>query len=708
MNKKHTLKKTAALILGLTLTVGATGCNFFPTDSEKDLAQVVATVDISSSLEKHETYDKAVSEAVAQFVADKSLPSTIYKSELVASFLSNGYSYVQSGYSYEDVFNMLMDSLVNQKIMTQYAAAYYLAGDYGLSRDGYAAFVEMETSKDGLSKTEKTLLEAHPEVLALKYFLTEGGKDNEEYLKAEYSLKKSMNTSLDSLETEIIAAEEEAHDHGETRATPTGVGTEKEDFYPVKDGVLDYDIYTGRNTLDACGTYEKVDDSTASTRKKAYNAFLANLQSYNLIDDKENTADITQLDYYYVDLASVLTGALLNKYYEDLQDEALAYLTDEYIADKYDEIKEAQQYSYAENPSAFTTAIGGLSDKSFVLSGEEGFGFVYNILIPFSASQEQAYSAAKNKNLPNDKLFEARAEILADVQAKDLRDSWFSEHDHANYAYEVEGNDYFNNGATKGEKTYLFFEDSVANTERYEALKQYAGKYPYNGTVEKDDHEYTFKANKMDIDGFISEMRNYIEFVSGASVTGAKATEYGKNYLNEKEEVDYSKFVYYTGKVDLGEVKSSDYFNKESLSYKALSAVNELMFAYSTDTGCLNTYMGYAVSPYKTDFVPEFEYAAQYAVQEGVGTYVVCGTDYGWHIVYTSFVYDGGDVYGGYNAAEKEVEGTFSNLFYESLKATAATTHTSEVENNVLNKYNNDDSVTRYTSRYKDLLELDA
>ena len=172
--------------------------------------------------------------------------------------------------------------------------------------------------------------------------------------------------------------------------------------------------------------------------------------------------------------------------------------------------------------------------------------------------------------------------------------------------------------------------------------------------------------------------------------------------------MDYSKFVYYTGKVDLGEVKSSDYFNKESLSYKALSAVNELMFAYSTDTGCLNTYMGYAVSPYKTDFVPEFEYAAQYAVQEGVGTYVVCGTDYGWHIVYTSFVYDGGDVYGGYNAAEKEVEGTFSNLFYESLKATAATTHTSEVENNVLNKYNNDDSVTRYTSRYKDLLELDA
>ena len=130
------------------------------------------------------------------------------------------------------------------------------------------------------------------------------------------------------------------------------------------------------------------------------------------------------------------------------------------------------------------------------------------------------------------------------------------------------------------------------------------------------------------------------------------------------------------------------------------------MFAYSTDTGCLNTYMGYAVSPYQTNFVPEFEYAAQYAVSKGVGSYVVCATDYGWHIIYVSFVYGEGDVYGGYKTSEKEKEGSFSNLFYESLKATTSSNYSNEIQSNVLNVYNNDGNVTLFKSRYQDLLDM--
>ena len=42
MSKKHTLKKMGALLLGIALTVGGTGCNFFPADTQKDLAQEVA------------------------------------------------------------------------------------------------------------------------------------------------------------------------------------------------------------------------------------------------------------------------------------------------------------------------------------------------------------------------------------------------------------------------------------------------------------------------------------------------------------------------------------------------------------------------------------------------------------------------------------------------------------------------------------------
>ena len=128
------------------------------------------------------------------------------------------------------------------------------------------------------------------------------------------------------------------------------------------------------------------------------------------------------------------------------------------------------------------------------------------------------------------------------------------------------------------------------------------------------------------------------------------------------------------------------------------------MFAYSTDTGCLNTYFGYAVSPYKTDFVKEFEYAAQYVVKEGVGTYAVTLTDYGWHIVYCTFAYQGGEVY-TYNANDKETKGTFSYMFYETMKNNAATTAATSVQNNVMNKYSA--SAIRYVEKYQDLLDLD-
>ena len=47
------------------------------------------------------------------------------------------------------------------------------------------------------------------------------------------------------------------------------------------------------------------------------------------------------------------------------------------------------------------------------------------------------------------------------------------------------------------------------------------------------------------------------------------------------------------------------------------------MFAYTTDTACLNTYFGYSIASIEesTTYVAEFEYASQEAIQKGAGTY---------------------------------------------------------------------------------------
>ena len=188
MSKKNIFKKTAALVLGAAVVVGTTGCNFIVTDSEKDLDQVITTVNISQSL-KSETGYETVATHLNSVIEDYNLSSDIYKRDLIASFLSTGYTYVQSyGYTYKDTFTMLLDGLIDRTIITQYAVAYYLKTDNNLSVTGLNDYYQKAVGAEGLDAKTKALYEAYPEVLAYEYFL---GKDTEEYGRAIYNLKKS-------------------------------------------------------------------------------------------------------------------------------------------------------------------------------------------------------------------------------------------------------------------------------------------------------------------------------------------------------------------------------------------------------------------------------------------------------------------------------------------------------------------------------------
>ncbi len=705
MNKKNLAKKTAALLMGVALAVGGVGCgNFIVTDSAKDLAQTVATVDISKALKADNNPVATDVETIVGY-----LSTDIKKRDLVAYFLSTGYQNVQS-LGYEATFNMLMDQLVSNEIMTQYAIAYYLGNENGFKANVAKCNAFVNKAIGNATGTTKKLLQDNKSVLVLTYFLTEDGTKMEEYARTEYALKKSINEALDSLEQNYIKASSDEHDHEEPHTLPNGVDTEKADYYDVN-----YDVYTGRNVIGEKNTYKKQDGSTTSTRQKAYNAFLANLQGYNMISTTgatEDTSNVTELNYYYVELSSMLGQALVNKYFKDLEDSVVADLdaVDEngktFVERKYAELLESQEKAYAK-ASDFETAMDGVSDTSFLLHGKKNFGYVYNILLPFSESQEDKYTRAKNNTANSqDYLYNYRKELLEDVKGKDQRGSWISEHDHANYATEIDGK-------------YYFFQDRLEETTKYEGLTQYLGNYAYDGTVTKNaDGEFEVKPDKISIDEFIDIFNDYINECVGEDVaSGGKIATYGEGKYdtvyeyeeNDTKKVDYSKFAYYAGKVNgLGDTTAKDYFNADSKIYKAVSAVNELMFAYSTDPGCLNTYFGYAVSPYGTDFVKEFEWAAWKAIEGGVGSYVVCATDLGWHIIFASFVYDDGEVYeGGYSVAEATVEGSFSNLFYESLKESTISNYSTEVRNTALNKYNNDESVTLYKSHYQDLLDLD-
>ena len=715
MKDKHLIKKLGMLLLALGFTFGATGCDFIVPDSVKDLNQTVATVDITDVMAKDTQFTASVTQEVDALIQNNALSTSIPKRDLVASFMSVGYQYVnQYGMSYEQAFNILMDGLSSRKIMTQYVVAHYIQKRPADAKS-FETFKNEELAK--ADETEKKLLAKYPEVLTMKYYLTDYGKTDETsmkpYFEAVYGLKKSLNGTLDSTEQNYVKAEEHNHSHDDSRTMPTGANTEKTDYLPMKDGKLDYDVYTGRNTADSCGVYERIQGSSTYSRMNAYNSVLSNLQGYGLISKEEDTSSITKLEYYYQELSSSLGQALINKYNEELEAEAIADLQADnyaYVTNKYNEILDSQTNAYTGRTGAegFKSALDSVSDSSFLLYGLKDYGFVYNILLPFSDAQSSRYSAIKSKGLSDDAVFNARKEILKEVVGKDLRSAWFCEDEAEHYAYEATA-DYY--GAVAGQNAYLFFEDNFINTDKYEKLDHYLGQYPYQGTAKlNEDNEYEFKAKEFTIDQFITEMESYINYAVGGSVAqgsaqaGYEASNAKTVYTNADKVVDYSKFVYYKGQVALTQTSPDDYFNPETDAYKALSAVNELMFAFSTDTGCLNTYMGYAVQADKTSFVSEFEYASQMVVKEGVGAYAVAPSDYGWHIIYCAYKFDGGAVYAGFDSTEVETEGTFSNLFYESLKAKATTAKSSDVQTEVLRNYK--DATTLNKKAYKDLTEI--
>lgn len=710
MKNRNTFRKIAVICLSVAFTLSAAACGegLITTNSEKDMAQVIGTVNIAD----HDDF-KGNGQYAEYADVIGSINQNILKRDLVAYFLNAGSTYISSyGYTYEQTFNTLMDNLTSRKIMVQYAMAYYFdkhPDTYSVS--GYNAYIESERGKV-TDETEKKLYAAHPEIFTLKYFLTEGGKtsaeDTADYDRAVYGLKKMINNSLDSAEKTYIKEEEDDEDDSsaESRTTPTGVGTETEDYYDT-----DYEVYTGRNAASACGSYKRLDGSTQKTRQRAYNDFLANLSRNGLLGD-EDTTDFTKVDYYFVELASQMEQALITKYTDDLGEEANAKLTEAYVTDQYNALLESQKNIYSADQSAFETQIGNVSDDSFVVySPKEGFGFVYNILLPFSKTQTQLLSTYTNdKGLEKREFYQKRAELLENVKGKDLRAAWFSKDEDSNYAYEAEAGDYYGNASN-----YLFFENNLTKSDgdnaRYEKLGQYYGEYAYNGSVTKDeDGKYTCKPNEITIDGFLGEMEGYLKY-AGLTASGSKksayVTEADKYTVDNKGKFDYSQFVYYEGKVTLNDTATSDYFLKGKDAYTAVSVINELTFAYSTDTGLFNKYMGYTVSPYKTSYMAEFEYAAQYAIKKGVGTYVVCPTDYGWHVIYVSFVYDKvGEVY-NFDWEQIDEEGSFSNLYYESLKSSNADTYTNLIQTQILGEYKKDECVTLHKNRYKDLLSLD-
>ena len=706
--KKTTKVAAVALAAALSTSLLA-GCDI-TTNIQKDYAQTIAEVNIT------ESENFAGSEYAAY--GDVIGTTEITKRDMVAYFISTGYSMMQSyGWTYHDTFAMISETLVNRQIYIQYAMLYLIddESEPDITVAGYEAAVA------GQSGIERRLA-------ALSYFL-----DEEEEAQALYSTRQLINNTLDSQE-ESYLDHDHSHDESTTaRTTPTGIDTETEDYYNEA-----YRIYTGINAAADCPGYEAPEGSTPTTRRKAYSSFLASLRSNSLIESGEDVSDVESLSYFKSELATSYETALINKLTEKFEDNIRATVNESYAQEIYDTTYSRQETTFANDTDSFETALDGVSDTSFVLTAPEAnYGYVINILIPFSTSQSlELENAPADLGDTKGNNFLQRAGLLKNVRGTDQRGTWFDE----DYAFDGSENEKAYTGGNEA-RSYLFFEDGLGGNEQYERVSNYLGYYTYNGTVrQNEDETYTVRPNRITIDDFIAEMEGYLaQAASEVSIEGDgytlsegtyvdgigsddvvnavsdNTTYYNRtvsDYYTESGAVDYSKFVYYAGKVNFTNgFNANEFFLPGSAENVTYSVINELSFAYNTDTAGLNDYFGYVISTGATDYAPEFEYAAQYVCRQGAGSYVVVPSDYGWHVIYCTFSFvagEEGNVIPPYtfNWADRTTEGTFSYLFYEALCSDLVSEYASIRQSNAIEDFK--DCAVVYEDRYADLSGLDT
>ncbi|MDE6411401.1 MAG: hypothetical protein K2L02_02565 [Clostridia bacterium] len=706
-------KKAAAVAVAAIMTCGMfAGCDLVIQNENENMKQTVAEVNIKDSANFQKEFTGVNDELLTKVIGTAS----VSKRDMIATFVGSGYSAMSSyGWSYKDTFDAIIDSLVQRQVYIQYAKAYFLKNGWTDKDDNNKEYTYNELEKFNAAVKDKEGVDY--DIAATAYFLTKKEID-----KATYTTRVMFNNSIDSLEDRFIKKDDDDTDYEtDVRTTPTGLNTSNSDYCPAG-----YQVYTGTGKQSGVHVYEPKDGSTTTTRLRAYNELLASLKSNGLVENGEDTSNIESLQYYKLEQKGDLEDALIQKMTDTFTKQAEEKLTEDYLKGKFETTLENQSDIYAKSSSSLESDMDSVSDSKFVLTAvpdQPQFGFVINILLPFSAAQsDELSSVTQDFGDTKGNKFMARAKLLSKIKATDQRGSWFT--GETDYSFKVTGEDAADKakkayGYQEGEREWLFFEDNLNDSKsdsKYDRLKNYYGKYTYNGKVSYNEEtkKYALQPKKITIDDFIDEMEGYLNYAfDGTVASGAKKNDYSTDYYNEDGSVNYGQFVYYEGSVDFG----SDGFNANQIfkagtpENKAMSVINELSFAYNTDTGGLNSYLGYAVTANKTNFVSEFEFAAQKVVSEGAGHYIVVPSDYGWHIIYCTFSFVGGKDYEGintpfaYDHESREQEGTFSYLFYESYKADTASKESTNRRSQIISSYK--DSYTIYEDRFEDLSNLD-
>ncbi len=421
-------------------------------------------------------------------------------------------------------------------------------------------------------------------------------------------------------------------------------------------------------------------DSASS--RKAKNSFVNFLDNNGLLGKKYD-GDLRKTYYFEQSLKSYTESELLNKFEKavnKISRGAYSNIESAYV-NKYEEQKDFDNADFASKLSSATAS------DPVLYSAYGNYGYVYNLLLGVNDIQSQQISAI-NSSLSTVEKASERRNILSATTVKDLRSTWV-----------LSGYDM----AKNSNEEYVFTGD-------YSFIKDVEKALPFQGTIEcvkektdTEDAEYSVTSLKsFGLDEFISFM---------------------------------NKFVY--DDENIGEVATGDYYRKANVNTGVenyAEKINDILFAFSTDPGSLNTYKGYVISPDNTEgFVETFSNAGKELLEMGGNSYIIVASDYGYHVMFfsevfnldynfeslTAYLDNAGNLPEGFTSWEdyydnylllnwedltKEEKASPLYLIADALTSTKVSNAFSKKQNGIISEYRNSNKVSVNKDAYSDLL----
>lgn len=498
---------------------------------------------------------------------------------------------------------------------------------------------------------------------------------DEQKTEAKYDTYKAINDMLDE-----YAHYTDGHDHendhekGDTltltaRTSPTNAANKEKD--------VDKQAY-----IDA-----GFDLDSTSARREAASKFVKLLKNNGLLGEKYDSdkQNVTETTYYENLYKSNCESVLLEAYYEKIEKDTRKITMTELSAEFAEKINDQKEWSYSE----FVDALGNAKASDPIVYGAFGsYGYVYNLLLGANDLQTAAINEIKkdDASMSDDDYYAARNAILKGTTVKDQRASWIL----SGYDFDYESKKF------TGDYTFTTAANSLAFQGDVVKLKDAT-----------DDESAQYSVTSVRTFG----LEEFIDFMDGYVYGESKTADSGTfpAWLKKQVTVPANTVAEYDEKI------------------------NELLFAFSTDSGSLNTWKGYAVKPAvdgsnSEEYVQEFADGARRLLGLGGNSYIIVATDYGYHVMFYSEIINGS--YGFNSLVEyldslgiekdgtwdeyladmldgwKDFEDTdnFLYTFVDSLTSAKVSAATTKAQNKIINEYRYSDKVTVYSDSYADLL----